>query len=134
MHLMASEGDVLTSLMPGLGCRLGHALAAEWAINPGTPPLDPASFTGRVAFLGLHDYLSGASIELGLRRMHICQVMAFRQLAASWDQPPLPEAAAAILDRLPPRQATRLFAAAMLQTSRGGQPPISTGLGLFDEI
>ena len=134
MHLMASEADVLTSLMPSLGCRLGHALAAEWAINPGTPPLDPASFTGRVAFLGLHDYLSDASIELGLRHMHVSQVMAFRQLAASWDQPPLPEAAAAILDQLPPRQATRLFAAAMLQTSRSGPPPISTGPGLFGEI
>jgi len=134
MHLMASEADVLTSLMPGLGCRLGHALAAEWAINPGTPPLDPASFTGRVTFLGLHDYLSDAAIELGLRHMHVSQVMAFRQLAARWDQPPLPQAAAAILDRLPPRQATRLFAAAMLQKSSGRQPPISIRLGQFDEI
>ena len=134
MHLMASEADVLTSLMPGLGCRLGHALAAEWAINPGTPPLDPASFTGRVTFLGLHDYLSDAATELGLRHMHVGQMMAFRQLAACWDQPPLPQAAAAILDRLPPRQATRLFAAAMLQKSSGRQPPISIRLGQFDEI
>ena len=131
MHLMASEADVLTSLMPGLGCRLGHALAAEWAANPGTPPLDPASFTGRVAFLGLHDYLSDASIELGLLHMHVSQVMAFRQLAVRWGQAALPEEGAAILDRLPPRQATRIFAAAMLQTRSGSQPPIPPELRLI---
>ena len=124
LHLIASEADVLTSLMPGLGCRLGHALAAEWAANPGTPPLDPASFTGRVAFLRLHDYLSDASIELGLLRMHVSQVMAFRQLAVRWGEVAKAEAGAAILDRLPPRQAARIFTAAMLQTSSGKQPQI----------
>ena len=124
LHLIASEADVLTSLMPGLGCRLGHALAAEWAANPGTPPLDPASFTGRVAFLRLHDYLSDASIELGLLRMHVSQVMAFRQLAVRWGQVAKAEAGAALLDRLPPRQAARIFTAAMMQTSSGKQPQI----------
>ena len=129
LHLIASEADVLTSLMPGLGCRLGHALAAEWAGNPGTPPLDPASFTGRVAFLRLHDYLSDASIELGLLRMHVSQVMAFRQLAVRWGQAAEAEAGALILDQLPPRQAARIFIAAMLQTSSGKQPQMLAPLG-----
>ncbi len=131
VHLMASEADVLTSLMPGLGCRLGHALAAEWAANPGSPPLDPASFTGRIAFLRLHDYLSDASIELGLLRLHVSQVMAFRQLAVHWGQAAQAEAGAAILDRLPPRQAARAFAAAMLQTRSGRQPPSPSVLRLI---
>ena len=130
LHLIASEADVLTSLMPGLGCRLGHALAAEWAANPGTPPLDPSSFTGRVAFLRLHDYLSDASIELGLLRMHVSQVMAFRQLAVRCGLVAEAEAGAAILDRLPPRQAARIFTAAMLQTSSGKPPQVSAAGGL----
>lgn len=130
VHLMASEADVLTSLMPGLGCRLGHALAAEWAANPGSPPIDPASFAGRIAFLRLHDYLSDASIELGLLRLHVSQVMAFRQLAVIWGQAAQPEAGAAILDRLPPRQAVRAFAAAMMQTRSGTQPPSPSVLRL----
>ena len=122
MHLMASEADVLTSLMPGLGCRLGHALAAEWAANPGSPPLDPASFTGRVAFLRLHDYFSDAATELGLLRMHVRQLMAFRQLAERWGGVARPEVGAEILDRLTPRQAVRAFGAALRQTGSGKQP------------
>jgi hypothetical protein len=114
--LMASEADVLTSLMPGLGCRLGYALAAEWAAQPGTPPMDPSSFGGRVAFLRLHDYLSDAAVELGLSRMHVSQFMAFRQLAVQSGDAAEPEAGAALLDRLPPRQAARAFAGMMLQT------------------
>ncbi len=125
MHLMASEADVLTSLMPGLGCRLGHALAAEWAGKPGSPPLDPSSFTGRITFLQLHDYLSDSAIELGLLRLYVSQVMAFRQVAVWYGATPRPEAGAALLDRLAPRRAVRAFAAAMLQTSSGRQPPVT---------
>ncbi len=129
IHLMASEADVMTSLMPGLGCRLGHALAAEWAANPGRPPMDPSSFTGRVAFLRLHDYLSDAAVELGLLLMHVSQVMAFRQIAVRWGSAAQPEAGAALLDRLTPRQAARAFAAAMLQTGSGNQPRIGEPIG-----
>jgi hypothetical protein len=124
--LMASEADVLTSLMPGLGCRLGYALAAEWAMQPGKPPMDPSSFAGRVAFLRLHDYLSDAAVELGLSRMHVNQFMAFRRFAMRSGGEPEPEAGAALLDRLPLRQAARAFAGMMLQTAckqlQPGQP------------
>ena len=118
LHLMASEADVLTSLMPGLGCRLGHALAEEWSARPELPPLDPASFAGRVAFLRLHDYLSDAARQFGLLRLHDSQVNALRQLALQSGEEAEPEAGAALLDRLPPRQAARIFAAAMLRMTR----------------
>lgn len=114
--LMASEADVLTSLMPGLGCRLGYTLAAEWALQPGRPPIDPSSFAGRVAFLRLHDYLSDAAVELGLSRMHVSQFTAFSQFAVRSGGVAEPEAGAALLDRLPLLQAARVFAGMMLQT------------------
>ena len=137
MHLMASEADVLTSLMPGLGCRLGHALAAEWSANPGSPPLDPASFTGRVAFLRLHDYFSEAATELGLLRMHDSQLMAFRQISERSGGVAWPEVGAALLDRLKPCQAVRAFGAALRQTGSDKHPhpgsgPPSIRQGTFD--
>jgi hypothetical protein len=59
-----------------------------------------------------------------LLRLNVSQVTAFRRLAVQWGAVPKPEAGAALLDRLPPRQAARSFAAAMLRTGSGKPPDI----------
>nr|WP_294555961.1 hypothetical protein [uncultured Rhodopila sp.] len=109
LRSLANEADVLASLMPHLGLRLGDALAAERRLA-GEPGADGiASFSGRLAFLRLYAWFTPAATRMGLPDLVRAQIGRLAAVANSLGAGTTPEDGAAALDRMEPGEARALF-------------------------
>jgi hypothetical protein len=109
LRSLANEADVLASLMPHLGLRLGEALAAERRLA-GEPGADGiASFSGRLAFLRLYAWFTQAATGMGLPDIVQAQIGRLAEIAVSRGAGTTPEDGAAALDRMEPCEARTLF-------------------------
>ena len=109
LRSLANEADVMASLMPHLGLRLGDALAAERRLagEPGTAGI--ASFSGRLAFLRLYAWFTPAATNLGLPDMVRAQIDRLAEVASSLGAGTTPDDGAAALDRMDLRAARALY-------------------------
>ena len=99
---LAREADVLGSLCPLLGWRLGEALAAERRADGDALAGRVASFAGRLGFLGVLPAPTPPGQALGLAQALADQIAAFARAASAAGLPAAtPAAAAAALDTLP---------------------------------
>lgn len=115
---LAREADVLGSLCPRLGWRLGEALAAERRADGDVHAARAASFAGRLAFLAILPAPTPPGIALGLAQARADQIAAFVQAATDAGLPAAtPATCAAALDTLPRNLARARYEAAL----RGGR-------------
>jgi hypothetical protein len=109
LRSLANEADVMASLMPHLGLRLGDALAAERRLA-GEPGADSiASFSGRLAFLRLYAWFTPAARTLGLADIVRAQIDRLAHVANRLRAGTTPEDGAAALDRMELCEARALF-------------------------
>ncbi len=111
---LAREADVLGSLCPRLGWRLGEALAAERRADGDAHADRVASFSGRLGFLSVLPPPTAIGRALGLAEARAAQVAAFTRAAADAGVgATTPAAAAAALDALPRDAARAAYDAAL---------------------
>jgi len=109
LRSLANEADVLASLMPYLGLRLGDALAAERRLA-GEPGADGiAGFSGRLAFLRLYAWFTPAAARMGLPDIVRAQIDRLAAVAHGAGAGTTPEDGAAALDRMEPCEARALY-------------------------
>ena len=83
MRSLANEADVIASLMPNLGLRLGDALAAERRVAGEPGAARSASFSGRLAFLRLYAWFTPAAAQTGLPDLVRAQIGRLAEVAHS---------------------------------------------------
>ena len=111
LRSLANEADVVGSLMPTLGLRLGEALSRERR-QAGDPEADKmASFAGRLAFLRRYVRFTQAAIALGIACSVQVQITAFERAARALNAGATPEDGAAALDRMDRDQARAAYLA-----------------------
>jgi hypothetical protein len=100
LRSLANEADVMGSLMPALGLRLGEALARERR-QAGDPAADMiASFAGRLAFLRRFPWFTEAATAFGIPCSVQAQIAAFGRAARALNAGATARDGAAALDRM----------------------------------
>lgn len=129
LRALANEADVMASLMPELGLRLGDALASEGRLA-GDPDAEvTASFQGRLAFLRRFGSLTPAAAALGVPALVKAQIAGFAAAARRLPAAATPEQAAAELDRMdrPAARARYLAAVSAAAMTRDAAEPGAGG-------
>ncbi len=109
LRSLANEADVLASLMPHLGLRLGDALAAERRLAGDAAAGGIANFSGRLGFLRLYAWFTPAATMMGLPGMVRAQIDRLAAVASSLGAGTTPDDGAAALDRMEVSEARALY-------------------------
>lgn len=112
LRSLANEADVMASLMPMLGLRLGEAVAEERRLAGDPNAGSIASFAHHLVFLRCYTWFTPAAEAIGLADLVRRKIEAFTRAGQDLGAAPTPEAGAAALDRLDREKAIALYRAA----------------------
>ena len=112
LRSLANEADVMASLLPMLGLRLGEALAEERRLADDPNASAVASLALHLAFLRCYAWFTPAAEAIGLAELVRRKIEAFARAGQRLGAEATPEAGAAALDRLDRKEAITLFRAA----------------------
>ena len=128
LRSLANEADVMASLLPMLGLRLGEALAEERRLADDPNASAVASLALHLAFLRCYAWFTPAAEAIGLAELVRRKIEAFARAGQRLGAEATPEAGAAALDRLDRKEAITLFRAGANQSCAIKRRPWVTAL------